>query len=119
MDIPCPIGLIGRINFAPKDELAMDQLIHTFAQQFIYSLHELPAGVLDGMNGATSEACRIYEKEVQEFEELLQKRDLSEKYDELVQDCKFHYKNYRIYLENKAHYKSYEDYLSKLDAPKK
>lgn len=82
-----------------------------------YTLHELPAGVLFGHDGATEEQCAELMRETYRLEVLAKERgiDLSE----FIATCRWHYERYPHYLGRQRHFGSYESYMLKHRAPTK
>src|SRR5688572_29837718 len=62
------LGLLpAALRHDPSDGASRRRLIGHLAEQFRYSLHELPSGVLFGADGATPEECEELERELEEF----------------------------------------------------
>ena len=80
-----------------------------------YTLHELPAGVLYGVGGATEEQCAELMQATYELEKLAAARgvDLSM----LVAACRWHYERYPHYLGRRRHFANYADYMARHSAP--
>ena len=95
----------------PTDQLSRRQLIHSLAGRLNHSLHEIPAGVLYGMDGATVEQCRELEQELSEFCRLVSEEKLEQLYDELIDGCRLHFPAYREYLIGNHKYADYKDFL--------
>jgi hypothetical protein len=95
----------------PADHRARTRLVRLLADRLRYTLHELPTGVLYGIDGATPEQCDELELELQEFCELLSETGDAERYAELIEICRFHYGKYREYLKSAWHDIGYEEYL--------
>jgi hypothetical protein len=95
----------------PADALARRRLAARVAWYFDYTLHELPAGVLYGNDGASIEECGELLALLAEFKEHLKVLEDMEKHVELIQDCELHYNGYRDYLRNRTSWSSYEHFL--------
>ena len=84
-----------------------------------YSIHEVPAGVLYGIDGASPEQCRELEEELDEFCRLVEQEQLDQRFADLIRICRLHFRAYRDYLLNRERYGNYEAFLSnnRTDAP--
>ena len=78
-------------------------------EYFNYTLHEIPSGVLYGINGATIAECDELINEVDKYEIVCNKLQFDES--KLIQDCKYYYTNYKDYLLDCNKYKSFAHYL--------
>lgn len=80
-----------------------------------YTLHELPAGVLYGADGANAKECADLMKGTYELEELasIVGKDISE----FLAMCRWHYERYAHYLGRQRHFGSYSNYLGKHRPP--
>ena len=80
-----------------------------------YTLHELPAGVLYGADGANAKECAELMSDTYRLEKLATARgiDLSE----FLATCRWHYERYPHYLGRQRHFGSYENYMAKHHAP--
>jgi hypothetical protein len=95
----------------PADELSRTKLVHVQARHLAFSLHEVPRGVLYGMNGATIEQCQELELWLAEFRQLTLEAGLSDEYAPLIDECAFHFAHYQRYLAERDSHRSYEQYL--------
>lgn len=95
---------------APSVEDARAKLVSSTANFIQYTLHELPAGVLYGTDGATLEQCDDLVTELAFFRELLTSRE-AEQFQALVERASFHYPNYREYLRQNRK-QGYQAFLS-------
>jgi hypothetical protein len=82
----------------PTSEKARSMLVKSIARHIQYTLHELPAGVLFGTNGATIEQCSELINDLATFRALLTSAE-TECYRDLLELALIHYPNYRTYLE--------------------
>ena len=106
------LGLIrAALRHDPSDFRSRLRLIETIAARLRYSLHELPSGVLYGMNGATPEQCRELGEELEEFRQLVAGEDIKEGSEELIRSCRRHFEGYRNYLSSREQYGTYAEYL--------
>lgn len=97
----------------PNDRRTRSRLIDITADYLKYTLHELPAGVLDGANGATPEKCAELLDYLDAFTRLLGPGLAQDQYAELIARCRFHFREYAEYLNNREEYINYSDYLSR------
>ena len=104
--------LLAAIRHDPGDRRSRLRLIEKIADRLRFSLHEVPAGVLYGMDGASPEQCQELEVELDEFCRLIAQEQMQERYAELIGACRRHYRGYRDYLLNREKYESYAAYLS-------
>lgn len=108
------MGLLAEaVRVDPDDVLARGRLIEKQASYLEYSLHELPAGVLYGMNGATPEQCEQLLELLQEFEQHLSIMQQTDRFAELVSECRLHYRLYADYLRDGRASGGYEAYLNR------
>jgi hypothetical protein len=98
------------------DELARSRLIKSLQWQLEYSLHELPAGVLYGHNGATIEQCGELRAELDEFARLVEAHGARAEHEDLIAGCRYHYAAYPDYLARSSEFPSYENYLAETGA---
>ena len=107
------LGLLrDAIRHDPADSLAGDRLIYLLADRLRYTLHEVPTGVLYGIDGATPDQCLELEAELEEFITLTKQREQFDRFSALIGDCRFHYKSYRDYLLAGNRLPSYAAYLA-------
>ncbi|MDO1451681.1 hypothetical protein Q0590_35740 [Rhodocytophaga aerolata] len=76
-----------------------------------FTIHEVPYGVLYGMDGASPDECLKLLDTLEEYKELC--HTLGVDRDDLIAECYFHYQHYYIYLQDQQKYTSYEQYLKK------
>ncbi|MGK7311786.1 MAG: hypothetical protein ACN0LA_06055 [Candidatus Longimicrobiales bacterium M2_2A_002] len=81
-----------------NDKLARQRLVERHARYLDYTLHELPAGVLYGHDGATAEECVELQAFLSEFRTHLEFLGLIERYQDLLAACEFHFTAYHRYL---------------------
>lgn len=93
------------------DRASRQRLIRATADRLRFTLHELPVGVLYGMDGATPEQCLELQAWLEEFEGWVAEENLQTAYQDLIARCGFHFAAYRDYLLNRAGYQTYQDYL--------
>ena len=114
VDSLSPIALLtDAFRGDPDDARTLDQLIQLLDGHFSYAVHELPSGVLYGANGATVEECREWEADLALFREVVQKRDVAEKYEAATRYWGFHFYGYADYLIHREQYGSYAEYIER------
>ena len=101
------------LSISPDDRELLELSERTTRNYLIYTLHELPSGVLYGTNGATIKECEELIEEIGKYELLCEKLQRDES--ELIQKCKFYYPAYKNYLLANSNNKSFTDYLDKVD----
>lgn len=99
----------------PLDTRARARLITSMTGALNYALHELPAGVLYGHDGATIEQCAELRADLDELESLVTAHGTRAEYEDLINDCRYHFTAYADYLARHLEFLSYEDYLTKMD----
>lgn len=82
----------------PTDKSARLRLRQIYRDRFDYALHELPAGVLYGANGATPAECEEMLSELNNYESLCSELAGEEQDTELIADARFHIEAYREYI---------------------
>jgi hypothetical protein len=97
----------------PNDSLARKRLIHEMARNFDYAIHEVPSGVLCGIDGASIEDCEAMLKDLQTFRRLIELEGEDSRYAERMRTWEFHFQEYANYLANRNKYKNYADYLER------
>ena len=111
-DLRNPVDLLREaLRVDPADERARRLLIHHRADYLEYTLHELPAGVLCGTDGSTTDECGDLLELLAEFKAEIAKAGRTEEFAELVQQCGYHYEAYRRYLRAGCPGGSYEAFL--------
>lgn len=82
----------------------------------IGAVHELPAGVLWGANGATPEQCAEMLEGLEEFARLVDRLDLSG-HAEFIEACRWHFEHYPHYLGRRRHFADYATYVRDRHGP--
>ncbi|MES2643619.1 MAG: hypothetical protein V4850_29305 [Myxococcota bacterium] len=95
---------------SPVVPRAKEKLVEALAGWFAYTLHELPAGVLYGADGATLTEMDELDRWLDNWRRLLAE-DVA-KHQTLLSRCEYHYASYRRYLQNRSSYRSYAAFLS-------
>jgi hypothetical protein len=112
------VGLLKlALQHDATDERSRVKLVHVQARHLAFTLHEVPSGVLYGMNGATIEECQDLQLELADFRQQVSQAGMSEEYATLIEECAFHFAHYPRYLAERASYRSYELYLQDVDRP--
>ncbi|WP_280121292.1 hypothetical protein [Duncaniella muricolitica] len=83
---------------------------HAFKYFLEFSIHEMPTGILNGMNGASITDIPAMLKDIDEFEYLSKKLD-TPLCETLINDCRRYYPAYKDYLQSFRRYKNFEEYL--------
>jgi len=80
-----------------------------------YAIHELPAGVLYGPDGANPKQCAELMADLNEFERM----SLSLKLDHtaFIEGCRWHFEHYAHYLGRRRHFSSYREYVEGRGGP--
>jgi hypothetical protein len=95
----------------PGDVRSRQQLIRVMANHLRYTLHELPAGVLFGTDGATVAQCDELLAELDEFRSLVAAGGRTADYATLVTECAHHFRSYKQYLLERPRHESYSEFL--------
>lgn len=94
----------------PNHTATLQYVYSVLARILSFSIHEIPAGVLCGMNGADLMQITYLKKDLQKFRELSDK--LNHDHDkEFIQYCDTMYSAYADYLEHRNQYENFEIYL--------
>lgn len=97
------------------------ELLEIYEDEIAYSLnfsiHEVPWGVLSGMDVANISQCDELQKTLETYKDVCKKLSLENDEDrkDLIENCDFHYRNYKTFLQNSDRYKDYADFLKKND----
>lgn len=89
---------------------ALQYKYHALKESLAFSIHEIPSGILNGMNGASVSDISAMLKNTEEFEMISKKLDRLDS--NLIADCRIYYNAYKDYLQNLNEYKNFEDYLN-------
>jgi hypothetical protein len=107
------VGLLrAALRHDPGDQRSRQGLLDKLLKWLQFSLHELPAGVLYGWDGASAEQCQQLERELDEFRTLAAAEGREECYRSLIEQCRFHFRAYRNYLLSPGECRSYAQYLN-------
>jgi hypothetical protein len=109
-----PMGLLEEaVRQDPGDMVIRRQLVLNHANYLEYTIHELPAGVLYGSDGATLQECDELLELLTAFRDHVNALGENETYSDLLAECGFHYRAYRDYLQDRKHGEGYESYLQR------
>ena len=112
--LPPPMELLAQAyQRDPANILTQDALIQYYANLFAYAVHEVPAGVLYGTDGATAAECQEWLDNLALFREVVQKRGITENYETALRYWEFHFRGYADYLMHREQYRNYEEYISR------
>lgn len=106
----------------PNNEVAL-KVKYFIEKEYLWnSIHEIPFGVLNGMNGASISDIPNMLSSVDRFQAVSNKLkfDNDETFinDEiLIEDCRKFYNAYGEYLQQPDRYADFEDYLNKNNIP--
>ena len=99
--------LLEALRVDPQDQGARRVLVEERSRYLEYTLHELPAGVLYGHDGATISQCVELAGLLEDFRNEVELLGESSIHKKLVESCAFHFNKYRQYLEAKRPGHSY------------
>ena len=109
-----PIALLTEaFRQDPNNLHTQDLLIKKLSDQLNYAVHEVPAGVLYGFDGATVAECQEWLDDLALFREVVQKRGLTEKYETAMRYWDFHFHGYADYLTHQEQYQNYANYINR------
>jgi len=109
-------GLLLKLHrLSPSPPKAGSRLLEILYARYEYALHELPAGVLYGHDGATPDQCVEMLEELAFFEEIAQSEP-KVAYAELITKSRYHITAYREYLMTRNSEDTYERYISNRNA---
>ncbi len=110
-------GLLrAALRHDPNDQASRRRLISVQADRLRYTLHELPSGVLYGIDGATAQECLELEEELAEFCRHVAEAERQAEFTILIDECRLHFRAYRDYLLRRDEFDSYSGYLAHADA---
>ena len=97
----------------PSNLIVQRRIVEIMARQFNYSIHEVPAGVLYGLNGANIAECQELLEALSEFRQLAQNTGLLRDYEQRLHEWEFYFKAYADYLTKYRQYNGFADYLQR------
>jgi|SRR6185369_11112668 len=80
-----------------------------------YAVHELPAGILYGSDGASAKECAELLANLNDFEVL--SRELGRDDATFIEGCRWHFEHYTHYLGRRRHFVSYRKYIEDRGGP--
>lgn len=95
----------------PDNEFALKYKYNILKYDLEFSLHEMPVGILNGMDGATINDIPKMLHSVDEFQSVSGNLGMND-YD-LINSCRTLYPSYKDYLQNHTQYNGFEDYLNR------
>lgn len=99
------------LKVCPTDRQLLETKERCLNSYLSFTIHEVPSGVLYGMNGASVTECLELLETLEEYKQLCD--DIEVDRNELIKECQFHYQHYYTYLQHLKKYQSYEEYLNK------
>jgi hypothetical protein len=106
------VGLLrAATRHDPGDQRSRRRLVEKLADRLRYSLHEVPAGVLYALDGASAEQCLELEQELEEFCVLVGQEGQEQLYEKFIGQCRYHFRAYRDYLLSPGECRTYAEYL--------
>ena len=96
----------------PTYSLARRDLIDDYAEMFDFSIHDVPAGVLYGMNGASKPQCEELIKDLDHLEELVALEGIQQEYAERIAEWRYYFTTYLQYLKTDTPRSGYGVFLS-------
>lgn len=98
LEVPSVVSLLEEaLRRDPSCEAARTELVRRHLDYIGFTLHELPVGVLYGMDGATATECQELEEYLVSVRRSMLPAEI-EQYRELLESASFHYGTYRRYL---------------------
>ena len=104
--------LLTALDHHPDDNVARRRIIELGVSRLRYTLHELPTGVLYGIDGATIDECSELLAELDDFLAHVNYLGVAAEYTDLIDKCRFHYDAYAGYLANRHGASSYAEFLA-------
>lgn len=98
------------LEHEPDNVDALNYKYHVLKEFLEFSIHEMPSGILNGMNGASASDIPSMLEDINEFECISKKLNMPS-YETLIADCRRYYNAYEYYLQHTDKYKSFENYL--------
>lgn len=100
-----------------KIDAEMDREAYRHAMDWLTAaVHELPAGVLDGADAATPEACAEMLVELEEFRNVCLRLGLDD-HRVFIEQCRWHFEHYPHYLGRQRHFATYATYVEDRRGP--
>lgn len=109
---------VGTVWFQVSVRMTTKEQIERYErlrQLLEYAVHELPAGVLYGSDGANATQCAEWMNDLNEFEALCS--ELERDHKTFVEDCRWHFEHYPHYLGRRRHFVDYTTYVEDRGGP--
>jgi hypothetical protein len=101
----------------PSDQQADDRARYSRDRQWLeYAVHEVPAGVLWGANGATPEQCAEMLDGLDEFAGVCGRLGLDD-HAAFIDGCRWHFERYPHFLGRRRHFQDYPTYVHHRHGP--
>jgi hypothetical protein len=95
----------------PNNAIVLNYRLQRQKHFFKFTIHEVPSGVLCGMNGATREQIKGLKEDIKDYTKLCIQLNFQD--DELIENCKIYYDAWENYINNSKEYNGFQDYLEK------
>lgn len=103
--------IIKGLEINPDDKELLEIYETDLRNYLQHTIHEIPLGVLYGMDGANASECNELLELLNQYEKICKRLSLNRT--DLIEECAFHFRNYTIYLQRANEFKNYEDFLRK------
>ena len=115
-ELRTPRSLLAEaVRLDPTDDIARRRLIERDASYLEYTLHELPVGVLCGVDGASPNECEdLLAPSSASSRDMWRLRDKKSTTRSWIHECECHYNAYAAYLRAGPPYEGYERYLERV-----
>jgi len=95
----------------PNNAIVLNYRLQKQKRFFEFTIHEVPCGVLCGMNGATREQIKGLKEDIKDYTKLCKQLNFQDY--ELIENCKIYYDAWENYINNLKEYNGFQDYLEK------
>lgn len=95
----------------PTNDAARQELILVMAGWLNYAIHEVPSGVLYGVNGASIDECQELLDVLDQFRALTRASGALELWEDRIREWELHFRGYADYLSHRDQYTNYAHYL--------
>ena len=101
----------------PASGKALEARYRRLSDLLQYAVHELPAGVLHGADGANAKQCAEWMADLNEFDRICtaMRRD----HRAFIEGCRWHFEHYPHYLGRRRHFVDYETYIRDRGGPRR
>lgn len=112
----CSFDLLDMaLKHAPDDEKLLQKKYERCTQYYSFTIHEVPCGVLCGMDGATIEQTKKMLMGLNEYEIICKKLKYDAK--DLIEACKLYYTLWIEFISDREKYESFANCLREHNAP--